>query len=91
MQRVFFLGCGFVRLGRGGIDLGGLCGVELGVELDAGVIGEFAEQFVHGVFRHLLRCRLGDGVLVYAVVDGVLFVLLLELLESQEGLHDAMG
>lgn len=38
------------------------------------------------VLTNLGRCGLGDGVLVDTVGHGVFFVLLLELLEGDEGL-----
>ena len=61
--------------------------VEFLAEFDAGVVGELAEEFVDGVLADLGRGGLGDCVLVDAVGHGVVFVLLLELFESGEGLE----
>lgn len=83
LQPILFLGVGIIGLR---IDGGGGGFVELVAEFEAGIVGQLAEQFVYGVFADLGRCRLGDGVLVDAIGHGVFFVLLLELLEGDEGL-----
>lgn len=85
LQSILLLGGGLVGLGLEGLGAGGLGGVELGVELDAGVIGELSEKLMDGVVGDLLGGGLGDGILVDAVVDGVLLVLLAELLEGEQG------
>lgn len=87
LQFVLLLGGRFAGLGLGSRG-GGLA--ELLGELNAGVVGELAEELVHGVFADLDRGGLGDGVLIDAVRDGILLVLLLELLEGDEGLARAM-
>lgn len=94
LQSVLLLGGGLVCLGADGLGLAGLGLVELGAQGDAGVVGQLAQQLVHGVLADRGARGLGDGVLVDAVAHGVLLVLLLELLEGGEGalgVHGALG
>lgn len=60
--------------------------VEFFVEFEIGIVGEFIEEFVDGVFVDLGRGGLSDCVLVDVVGYGVFFVLLVELFEGIEGL-----
>lgn len=85
LQLILLLGRGLVGLRGLGGGRGGL--VEFLAELDAGVVGELAKEFVDGVLADLGGGGLADGVLVDAVGHGVVFVLLLELFEGDEGLR----
>lgn len=86
LERILLLGGGIDGVGGSRLGGGRSSLVEFLGELDAGVVGELAEEFMHGVLADLGGGGLGDGVLVDAVGHCIFFVLLFELFEGSEGL-----
>lgn len=92
LQRIFLFGC---RLGwlSDWINLARRCRVEFLAQLQPSIVGQLAQQFLHGVIADLHAGAACHGILVDAVAHGVFLVLHLVLLERHErllGVHVAL-